>query len=76
MTPKEYKDKVFQAEATGQPVFLTESEIRWLRDYMLPMAELLNAQNTQGLLSTADKYDLINAVSIGVKCANIFIETD
>jgi hypothetical protein len=62
MTPKELEAKIMAAKATGLPLFLTEPELRWLREHLINQAESCRLP--------ADKINLIYSVSIGMKCAN------
>jgi hypothetical protein len=74
MNQEELAHKVESAKAVGVPVFMTKTEVKWLRDILLDFCLQIGKGKN---LSLQDKNDLINAVSIGVKCADgVMDETD
>lgn len=70
MSPREYQDKIIQAQSTGSPIFLTKSELAWLLRNLLETSKYYaQAAADGGPLGPLDKVDQAFANSIGFKCA-------
>lgn len=70
MNQEELQAKIVAARAIGLPVFFTATEMQWLMDAMLSLADDIRELEDQGPLSIQDKINLLRSVSIGIKCAD------